>query len=315
MINKEEIELLEGFLNPESLEKNEQQLKKLQILNTQDLIDIFYKIRNAEIQSLKTKNNIYNHEVNSIKKGIDSSELKNLFSYVDIENSVDYFIKDCYIWLYIFFLKKNKRFFKEYISIQNIEIVDKALKEFKGCIIGQLHFGPFQLTAPLLVNLRYQLLQIFGDNDAESWAHSLMNKYENPKGYYDSTCVSNKLFIRKALKALKNKKIVLLPLEVNGTDSEPEQKTQFLGRKIYAPDGAVKMSYLSNTPIIITYSYIRHGKLHIEFQNPIMAKEKGDILSKNKEIFKIIEEKVKENPMEWRGWSFFNEMLTPEGEK
>ncbi|HHW9922128.1 TPA: hypothetical protein ACU1RY_000510 [Staphylococcus aureus] len=314
MTNNYAVELLEGFLNPKALEENDKQLKRLRILNTKELINIFCKIRDVEIQNLKANTNIYTQEIENIKNGIKGSELEQLISYKDMENAVEYLIKDCYIWLYIFFLKKDKNFFEDHIYIKNKEAVDKAIQEFSGCIIGQLHFGPFQLTAPVLVNLRYQLLQIFGDNDAEKWAHKLMRKYDNPKGYYDSTCVNKNLFVREALKALKNKKIVLLPIEVNGTDQIPTQTTQFLGKEIYAPNGAIRMSYLSKTPLIITYSYIKNNKLYIEFSNPITVEEKSQIDSKNKEIFKIIENKVKEKPMEWRGWGFLNEMLKSEGD-
>lgn len=59
MTNNYAVELLEGFLNPKALEENDKQLKRLRILNTKELINIFCKIRDVEIQNLKANTNIY----------------------------------------------------------------------------------------------------------------------------------------------------------------------------------------------------------------------------------------------------------------
>ncbi|MDH9060951.1 hypothetical protein PYL11_12065 [Staphylococcus epidermidis] len=302
-------EYIEGFFSSSDLDEHSNQLKKLKILPFKDLYSYFYKIRKEELDLVKKHSDFFEDQIQIAENNIKKTNIKR-YNRKDLNNLVDHLMLDCTIWLYLTFIK-NKKLFEENVIIKNENILIEALEEGKGVILGQTHFGPFQMLTPLLLSKGYPVFQIFGEKEAEKWVENLVDEYIGNATYSSSTVTENNS-LRKAIKGLQENKALCIPVEVNGTDIKPKQTVDFLGDKIYAPDGACRMSYLTKSPLILVDVYLKEEKLIISFNNPRYVNNKKDISIINKNMFKEIEKKVEEDKELWRGWFFYDEMLVQE---
>lgn len=308
MINEESV--ASGVFDPILLESKSDVYKRLSNLNPNNLWEYMKKIRHEEIDIIK------NGELwRSLSKKIQDnvSSLPFHFSEEFLDSHLSYLLNDCSLWLPFFFMQKdNPNFMNKRVELRGLEKLKNAFESGKGVILGQIHSGPFQLLSPILTHLGYDVFQLMGEKDAEIWVNKLFDAYftSSKRKLFKTATVPETGFMVKAVKALKRNSIVTIPVEISGSDNEPKHKVDFFEKEIYAPDGVLSLSYISKAPVILVLIKSIDNKLIISFEDVYAIKRKEDIPFEVEKLFHSVEEIIKRDMKEWRGWSFINEMFT-----
>lgn len=311
MMDKKAQDLVEGFFNPMDLLDKNELFKRLRNMEPGNLFDVMESIRRDEIKKLR-ETGFWESNLQHIHQNLKHFDMENVFPKDQLVEFIQYLMSTSSLWpAYFMIMSHDDRFISEHVTIRNIEYLDQALIDGNGAILGQLHWGPFQLLFPLLVKLGYPIFQLFGEKDAEIWAVDMIKAYfpENLWSNFKTATVPESGFLVKALKALKRNSFVALPLEVNGSDILPRQTLQFLGNEIYAPDGSASIAAITKSPIILVRVEAVRDQVEIIFDEPIYIHHKKDVAEVNKRIFNKMEYHIKENPLQWRGWAFLEEMV------
>lgn len=306
----DENSIASGVFDPIFLESKSDVYKRFSHLSPNSLWDLMKQIRNEEIELIKD-----GQLWTSLSKKIQSnvSSLPVNLSHDFLNAHLTYLINECSLWLPFFFIQKdNSNFMKERIEFRGLEKVNKALESGHGAILGQIHTGPFQLLSPLLIHMKYKVFQLMGEKDAEIWVNNLFDKFfpSSKTKLFKTATVPETGFMFKAVKALKRNSIVTIPVEISGSDNVPSHRVEFFGKEIYAPDGVFALSYLSKAPVIIVSVKSINNKLIISFEDSYITEKKEDIPRQVDSMFHSIEQMVKDDMREWRGWSFIDEMFT-----
>lgn len=311
MMDKKVQDLVEGFFNPMDLLHKNDLFKRFRNMEPENFFDVMESIRKDEIKKLR-ETEFWESNLHHINHNLKHFDIENVFPKDRIFEFIYYLMSTSSLWpAYFVIMSYDDRFISEHITIRNIEHLDQALAGGNGAILGQLHWGPFQLLFPLLVKLGYPIFQLFGEKDAEIWAVDMIKAYFPEKLWsnFKTATVPESGFLVKALKALKRNSFVALPLEVNGSDIRPKQTLQFLGNEIYAPDGSTSIAAITKSPIILVRVEAIRDQVEIIFDEPVYINQKKDVANVNKQIFNKMEHYIKENPLQWRGWAFLEEMV------
>lgn len=310
-MDKEMTRYLEGFFNVLAPLEVHETFKNMSLLPPTQLFSFMEAMRTKEMEQL-LETDFWKHHRQIIQQNVSFVQSESFFTEDELDDFMKYLFVDCNIWvLFLAIQIQNESFVQNHLSFHHEERVIKALEEGNGVILGQLHWGPFQLLAPAMLHKGYSVFQFFGEKNAEKLMKNLVSVYfpEEQSKAFKTVTVPENGFLFKAIKALKRNELVSIPLEVSGSDIKPKQTVSFLGEKIYAPEGACAMAQLSKAPIIMVRVESEEDHLHIYFDSPVYVTQKGEIEEKNKYLFAKAEAYVKEKPGQWRGWSFLEQML------
>lgn len=310
-MRKEMRKCLEGFFNIIAPRQMHEFYEHLKLLPAKELYTFMETTRRKEMEQL-LHTDFWTYHKEMIKQNLSFVQEESLFIDDEIEKMMEYHFIDCYIWLLFFAIQnQNESFLTKHITLYNEHHVKEALEKGNGAILGQLHWGPFQLLAPVLVKYGYTIMQFLDNQVIKKTIEDIFSFYYT-KEECDSlqivTAPQNGLLF-KAVKALKRNELVSIPLEVSHTNALPKQTVSFLKEEIYAPEGACAMSFLAKAPIILVRVESKKDHLHIYFDEPMYVNEKREIEEKNQYLFNKIENHVLEHPKQWRGWSFLEQML------
>lgn len=310
-MRKEMRKCLEGFFNIVAPKQMHEFYEHLKLLPAKELYTFMETTRRKEMeQLLHTDFWTFHKEV--IHQNLSFVQEESLFTDDEIEKMMEYHFIDCNIWLlFLAIQSRNENFFKEHVTLHNEIHVKEVLKKGNGAILGQLHWGPFQLLAPVLVKYGYTMVQILDNQVIKKTIEDIFSFYyskEECDHLQMVTAPQNGLLV-KTVEALKRNELVSIPLEVRYTNTLPKQTVLFLEEEIYAPEGACTMSFLAKAPIILIRVESKKDHLHIYFDEPIYVNEKREIEEKNQYLFNKIEKYVLAYPNQWRGWYFLEQML------
>jgi len=197
--------------------------------------------------------------------------------------------------------KMDRKFIEKFVSIENLDYIDKALAKGKGVIGLTAHLGNWELCAQILARLGYKMNAI-----ALKHTHSRIdNFFSRQRELAGTKVIPVGLGVRKCFTALKNNEIVGI-LGDRDFSGENGIVVDFLGRSILAPLGPAVLSMRTGAAIVPAF-VIRDEKDDRYFRyifNPVIypeysGDEPKDIKNLTEKYMKVIEKYVKLYPKQW----------------
>ncbi len=221
--------------------------------------------------------------------------------------------------LHIFLYPKlmNNEIFKEYVYFENIELLERELKNGKGVLLVQPHFGVVQLTLLALGLSNYNPIQIGFPTDMglSKIGRDVAFKYRLKYEAMLPPILPADRYLGKAYKHLVKGGVVLTTGDgAGGGVFLGEYMTyKFMDMERRFPLGpatwAIKTGAAFVPTFIIHRSYNRYG---IVFEKPIQAiynDYEKDRLEITKKFVSIMEEYVKNFPHCWHFWDELGESM------
>jgi KDO2-lipid IV(A) lauroyltransferase len=215
-----------------------------------------------------------------------------------------------------FMFMKHPQRIRQYVEIQGLENLKKALAKGKGVVAVSAHFGSFPLLLSrlsqegykvhaVLRHMRDQKLdQLFEDKRDFMHVGSI---YTQPR----QECVN------KSLGALRNNEILFVQLDQNfGTAGV---FVDFFGVKAATATGPIIFSMRTGAPLVPMFIYRLEGPHHkIVIEPEVAIEDKGErnerIINAVQKVTTIIEEYIRRYPNEW-GWIHKRWKARPKDEK
>ncbi len=248
--------------------------------------------KNKIHDNLKTVLNVDDHTASRIVK----------------RNLENHYIDRLHIFLYPKLTTKEK--ILEYVRFENIELVERRLKDGKGVLLVQPHFGPVQITLLALKLYGFTPIQIGYLSDVglsrigKAVAYRYRMKYEKML----PQIVAADRYLGRIYKHLVHNGVVLTTGDGagGGLYIGEHGKLSFLNTKRLFPTGPASLSLRTGASYIPTFIIPEQfNKFRIIFEKPIVPKW-ADI-NKDKwymtETFKTLMERyVNEFPYGWHFW-------------
>lgn len=160
----------------------------------------------------------------------------------------------------------NRAYIERYFTVEGREHLDAALKQGRGVLLFQAHFGAFQMTMPAIGYLGYTMNQISASaavwkENADSQAHKKMFDIKARCEYaLPVKHISVTESLRPVFRALEKNEIV--GITVDGGGGKKVVPLRFLGRdanfQTGAPDLAISTGAAIIPAFILTEAGLRH---------------------------------------------------------
>jgi len=174
----------------------------------------------------------------------------------------------------------DDHYIQEKVSIPNLGIIDRVLKEGKGVILLTAHIGNWELGGVILSRLGYSLLAI-ALSHKERPVNNLFNQQREAQGL---RVVPLHLSIRKCLEALNQNQCVAILGDRNFTSNGEE--LNFLERRVSFPKGPALFSLRTGAPIVPIF-FIRKGfdRFDLIIEEPIYPPQtiESDLIRQNEQ--------------------------------
>ena len=208
----------------------------------------------------------------------------------------------------------------DHVDVKGLPNLEQAVGMGSGVILATLHFGTMQYPLIALGLLGYPINQL-GDRDTEapefSWVHrKIALKYRNLiESRFQAKHIHLSKSLRRIYQCLAERELLMINVDgVGGLKGQRLSKdyltVRFLGKDVYVPSGAVRISRKTGSPIVPIVC-IRQGKgKHKIVIDPAMVVVPGpdknhDIQLYTQELFKNLEPYVRAHPDQWLFWMEF----------
>lgn len=225
------------------------------------------------------------------------------------KNFENYYADRLHIFLYPRLTTREK--IKKYVYFENIELLKGELRNDKGAILVQPHFGPVQITLLTLALYGYRPIQIGYPTDqglsriGRSVAYKYRLKYE---GMLPAPIIAADKYLGRVYKHLLNKGIVLTTGDGagGGVFLGEHKMFKFLGKERMFPLGPATWAIRTGAAFVPTFIITeKYNKFRIVFEKPIRGiyndYEKNRIYITGRFI-SIFEEYIKRYPYCWHFW-------------
>lgn len=292
--------------------------KKYKNLNLQ--MKIFKSIR---AQSVDEE---LDYNIKLYKKLIDNILLTDisLNTSEKIDIAKKYFIRDfyetpVYYGMHLLnFYKSN--FIKENVKIVNMDIYLNTIKKYGTVVLNPLHNDLYQMLINYISSIKNKAVcSIYGIEYSLKKMEKINLIYTPTVRNVEFNYLNNSkgmpypIMLRKAVRDIKNNKIVAIPPEISmGLGSQ--HSVQLLGKSVSMPLGSAWVSNKTNVPIIIVHTeLLKNYKIQIKFEDPIFPMDIGSkkgIISQCEQVFNKIDQIIRDNPYSWCGYDTFDRMIT-----
>ncbi|MBI4846125.1 MAG: lysophospholipid acyltransferase family protein [Candidatus Omnitrophica bacterium] len=197
--------------------------------------------------------------------------------------------------------KLNKEFTDKFVKIEGLENMDAALAQGKGAIGLTAHLGNWELCAQIMAILGYKINAI-ALNHTNKHIDEFFNHQRTVSGV---KVIPVGLSVRSCFSALKRNEIVGI-LGDRDFSGEHGMFVDFFGKSLLAPRGPALLSLRTGAAIVPAF-VIREEKdaryFRYVFNKPIFPKrtsdEAADIKILTEEYIHVIEQYVKQYPLQW----------------
>lgn len=196
------------------------------------------------------------------------------------------------------FPKINKANLDRFVTIENIDIFDQALKKGRGIIVLTAHFGNWELLAMTIRlkgypgaavgrKLYFHKFDTFLNQLRKSGLVNVIDRTESP---------------RQFLKVLRANEVLGM-LADQDVDSVEGVFVDFFGRSAYTPIGPAVLASVSGAPLIPVF-LVREGPRHrFIVEKPIELIDTGnkeaDILANTQNWSNVVEAYIRKYPDQW----------------
>ena len=215
--------------------------------------------------------------------------------------------------LHIFFYPKLtcKKEIEKYVYIEGLETLERELRNNKGVLIVQPHFGPVQITLLTIALMGYNPIQIgyLTGSGLSKIGRSVALKY---RAKYESKLpapiLSGKKYLRKVYKHLLNGGVVLTTGDGagGGIYLGEHQEFDFLGNKRKMPLGPATWAIKTGAAFVPTFIIPEtYNRFRIVFEDPLSGNSNNlirDRISITKQFIDIAARYIKMYPYCWHFW-------------
>jgi len=196
------------------------------------------------------------------------------------------------------FPRINKANLDSYVKVENIEILDEALKLGKGAIVLTGHFGNWELLA-LTIRLKGYAGAVVGRkiyfHKYDRWLNQLRQLHDVNVVYRDESP-------RKILKVLRKNEVMGM-LADQDVDSVEGVFVNFMGRPAYTPIGPAALAKVSGAALIPAFM-VKDGTRHrLVIEKPIALVDTGDkdkdIVTNTQAWSDVVEAYIRRYPDHW----------------
>lgn len=193
---------------------------------------------------------------------------------ISVESVTKQFVRNHYVdrLLIFIFPKFGHKEVEEFLEIEGLEQLDKALRKSKGVIVVHGHFGPVHLPLLALARLGYRIKQIGNPSDENlSWIgrnvmFRLRMTYERKM---PTEIIRADSFLRPVIRWLRDNGIIMITGDGSGTKNRiGRHKTfSFLGHEMMFPLGPYILSEKTGAvllPMFIVPGSSKRYKIIIE---------------------------------------------------
>jgi KDO2-lipid IV(A) lauroyltransferase len=162
--------------------------------------------------------------------------------------------------------KLSHEYIKNYINIEGLHYLDSALREGRGVLLFQAHFGAFQMTMPAIGYSGYTMNQISAS--AEVWkaegGHRVEHRMHDIKARYEYLLPVKHIAVsstmRPVFRALQAGEIV--GITVDGGGGRKVVPVSFLGREALFQTGAADLALSTRAVIVPAFILTLPGLRH-----------------------------------------------------
>lgn len=179
--------------------------------------------------------------------------------------------------LYLSYL--NSATIERYIPVEGLQYLDRAIKQGKGVIILNPHFGPYLLMMPALGYRGYIVNQLALHGDPPGGRSNLQQKiheikFRNVQGKMPATFIdaSHKSNIRRAVEALNRNEIVLIPS--TGREGSKWIKVTLVNRTSLLNTGPIKMAKITGAALIPAFTLSGNPFATVILEKPLIIEDR-----------------------------------------
>lgn len=196
------------------------------------------------------------------------------------------------------FPRITKENLDKYVTIENIDIIDKALEKGKGAIVLTGHFGNWELLA-LTIRMKGYPGAVVGRRiyfyKYDKWLNSLRRLHDVNIVYRDESP-------RNILKILKKNGIMGM-LADQDVDSVEGVFVNFFGKSAYTPIGPAALASVSGASIIPAFMVRDGGRYRLAIEKPIELVDTGDrqkdVAVNTQKWSDVVESYIRQYPDHW----------------
>lgn len=185
-----------------------------------------------------------------------------------------------------------------FVTIKNIDIIDRALESGKGVIVLTGHLGNWELLA-LTIRLK-------GYHGAVIGRKIYFDKYDRYLNYlrqvHDVNIIYRDESPKKILRVLKDNGIIGM-LADQDVDSVEGVFVDFFGTPTYTPIGPAALAKASGASLIPAFIIREDGNHTLMIENPIELVDTGDkerdIVENTERWSNVVESYIKRYPEQW----------------
>lgn len=218
---------------------------------------------------------------------------------VELKIKIYQFFSEMFVYNLNILAKKNISKVLPEIKINNIDIIKKALNQGNGIMLISAHFGNWELVPYIL------------KNKLNMYIHSIARSMDNPfiekkvsafRKYMGSKVIYKKGSLRKILNLLDNNQIVGFLIDQNVIKRE-SISVNFFNKNITTTPIVSKIHIKKQIPVIPVFLCQEKDHLRLDILEPIEYKRSDNTIKSAKDLtqeyMKIIEDKIKEYPVQW----------------
>jgi KDO2-lipid IV(A) lauroyltransferase len=197
------------------------------------------------------------------------------------------------------FVKKNPEKILKEIEVNNLEILNQALKKKKGVIIFSAHFGNWELIPYIL------------DRRLDNKVYSIAREMDNPlvesvvkrfREYMGSNIIYKKGAMRSILKLLGENNIVFLLTDQNTVPREGVF-VDFFTQKVSAVTSVSQLHLKKGIPVVPVFLHYSQNRIVMDLYPEVefsKSEDYGqDILDLTQKCTAMIEEQIRKYPEQW----------------
>ncbi len=252
---------------------------------------------------IKHKNLAYTHIKLALSKDFLPSEIKRIIKRLFM-NLGQNFVETLRL------PKVNIDYFKKYIQTEGEEFLKDTLKKGRGAIIFGSHFGSWELSFAIIPLLGYKFSVFARQQYRFNFLNSLLNRWRESKG---CRVITTEKETRGATYRLKKNEIIGLVGDHGGKEGV---LVNFFGHPTLTPTGAIRFSYLLDTPLLPAYIVRLKGPYHkLRILPPLILEKtedpKMDLVINLGKMNRILEGYIKRYPDQYlwfyKRWKYSNQ--------
>lgn len=194
--------------------------------------------------------------------------------------------------------KIDKKYIDDFIKVDNIEAINKALAKGKGVIVVSSHFGNWELGGVVFGLLGYKINAIVLSHKDKRINDFFVNKRER----FYSNIISLGEGIKKCISVLKQNH--LLAILGDRDLSNAGQPVEFFGKPASLPRGPAVLAARTGAQIAVAFMIReKNDTYRLALEAPDIPESTGDyqkdILNSTRSYVKIMEKYIRQYPDQW----------------